>query len=1421
MTKIKQDHQLFRLTQTAAIVTLMLSGAASTNVVAQSLDTSGTHNNTATWTDLELGTTSSNGDVILADSNSNQTFTINQNTFSFIGAGAFLTAAGQDGSITLGSLTGTNNTLDINLDNSSLQLGGNASHGQSLGTTGAQGGNGTITIHQGNTLNIQSTTGQALTLGGNGGNGGGAGSSGGNGSINGDGDILLNGNYSTVSIGGQGGRGGDGALGSSGGAGSTTNAGTAGGNASAAGAGMQGGEGSLTISGGTASITQLNIGGQGGIGGNGGAGGTGGRGSDGARGGDATSSSSGSTGANGLPGGAGGTGGAGGAGGQGADGDITITGGTFTVGSIQLGAAGGTGGIGGSGGQGGDGGNGGGRGNNYYDGWGTLQNSGGAGGNGATGGNGGLGGAAGSGGDGGSGSLTVSGAGTIVSVTGQFNIGGAGGSAGNGGSATGGKGGNANGAYGTNGSTGQGGGNGGASTGTVGGDGGEAGAGDLTVKNNAIMNAVDINVGGNGGTTAAPGTSINGNNGSATGSITGGTGGTATAAASGVSKVGGTGTILVDDHSELNASGYISIGGHGETGGTNGLGGNASMVVSNYSKSSADNVYVGGNKNTALGGTGSLDVIDNSEMTLTGKLTIGGINSYDANTDRVTIDNKSALTTGTGIFVGNDTGGANRKAQLDLGGNSIITSDITLNGQLVTGNLSNNATFNVTSGDHNRVVGDLTINTGYANILGGNLDIATNNITLQSASVGEKALLTVNNGHWVTAKELHMTGTQGGQASVLNNSTLIVEKFDATTLTTPSTNTTTDAFFHIDNTNSVAIIGTDGLSWDASQGVLNHQAELLSWHQHEIEVAGRNPASYVNGTLAFKGMLDSSNNAVSLDFSKIGFGVGTAAPVAPGSDGAFGDKSLTIINAPYYIYNNTFYNHNVAEKSAIIVDSGINGNPFNTGTGTDDATLLVVVDDNTKVGDSLYVLQNSAGNFDFSSGQQGWLNAQNAFSTSRLLSVKVTQENDKLLATFGKTDTLSVLPGLSPEVGNLLEESMVQVGHTIGLPNVNGTPISSGIHFVSRASDFLYVADPAQAANILEGSVRLAAIGGTQAATMRANIASADVIHSRATKFDPSIFLKPQALSFNPDYSASNATEANSSPIESGWGLWIMPVYQNTKAKDLEIGNTFKVGYDDKFAGFVAGLDYTTENLMRFGFSIDGGKGDVQSTRFVQPTKNDYDYWGISAYTGWAYGNLTLSGDIGFTKTSNSIKQRLPASMLMDDLTADVDNSAWAVGIKAEYQFNLPSVTITPYAGARFMRLTTDAYSVWTDPSYSPGSSGRVFDVKEANQDLVRFPVGVMFSKEFQTSGAYTITPQLDLGIIYTTGDRDVNSETSIPGVNAMARVTTPVVDSMTYVGKLGIGIQKKNFTFNINYSHHNASHQKSNAISGTLRYDF
>ena len=204
----------------------------------------------------------------------------------------------------------------------------------------------------------------------------------------------------------------------------------------------------------------------------------------------------------------------------------------------------------------------------------------------------------------------------------------------------------------------------------------------------------------------------------------------------------------------------------------------------------------------------------------------------------------------------------------------------------------------------------------------------------------------------------------------------------------------------------------------------------------------------------------------------------------------------------------------------------------------------------------------------------------------------------------------------------------------------------------------------------------------------------------------------------------------------------------------------------------------------------------------------------MSLYGGWVYNNFGLTADVGYTSNYNKLQQDLPASMLMNDLTADVTSHAWNTGLKAEYKFNAGALDIIPHVGVRYLGLVTDKHDVTS-------GGDTVFDVDRSVQSIWTFPLGLTFAANLESANGWTFKPQLDLGVIPATGDVKARSKVRIPGVDGSAEMKMQVVDYLTFDGGAGFELTKGDFSVGLNYNLQASEHRTGHGVFGTLRYEF
>lgn len=242
---------------------------------------------------------------------------------------------------------------------------------------------------------------------------------------------------------------------------------------------------------------------------------------------------------------------------------------------------------------------------------------------------------------------------------------------------------------------------------------------------------------------------------------------------------------------------------------------------------------------------------------------------------------------------------------------------------------------------------------------------------------------------------------------------------------------------------------------------------------------------------------------------------------------------------------------------------------------------------------------------------------------------------------------------------------------------------------------------------------------------------------------------------------------------------------------------------DTQYNGAVAGVDLYQDEDTAAGVAIAYADGNISGTSGAAYTKNDAQYVGVSLYGRKDLGSYRLAGDLSYLHGSHDITQYNGGSVI----TADPDTNAWSLGVKALKDYDLGSGTLTPYIGARYLRLSTDGYTSSLGLSY--GSE---------DQDLFIFPVGVDYSVNVQR-GSWNIKPYTGLGYIWTTGGRDADQSVSFgTGADTFAY---DITDAGSFLAKAGISAENDRYSFGLGYAYQNGSSVSSDTWSVQAAYKF
>ena len=469
-----------------------------------------------------------------------------------------------------------------------------------------------------------------------------------------------------------------------------------------------------------------------------------------------------------------------------------------------------------------------------------------------------------------------------------------------------------------------------------------------------------------------------------------------------------------------------------------------------------------------------------------------------------------------------------------------------------------------------------------------------------------------------------------------------------------------------------------------------------------------------------------------------------------------------------------------ADGSLLLVDgSGLNGAAALTSQG---GTL------NVDAGAKLLIDNITQGEYAITSGfsvsnVQGW-NGDNLSTPDNLIGLVLGKDADgsmKVQATARRSS--DVFRGLS----------LVNTMDAIWGKGLNDTESGNmGIRFLSRAVNENHL-PKADTVHTVDGAAQIAVAGGVQGMAVAAADAPVRAIQDHA--------------------SLSHMTTTREGAIrKDGLNLWINALYGAEHARNLGAGS-LDGGYNADFGGIVFGGDYAFGDF-RVGMALNAGSGTARSRGDFNATKNDFDFWGMNLYGSWSRDQFNIVGDLGYSANKNEVKQDLPATMQLGQLRADVDTGVLTAGLRGEYRFETDWADVTPHVGVRYYNLRTDGFTSRIDDH-------DVFRVGRDTQEIWTFPIGVSFSRDFETSSGWKVKPRADLSVAPAAGDLKAKTKARVPGVAASDTIKARIMDSVSLDGTLGLEVQKDNISFGLDYGIRASEHKAGHGVNVSFTYKF
>ena len=262
-------------------------------------------------------------------------------------------------------------------------------------------------------------------------------------------------------------------------------------------------------------------------------------------------------------------------------------------------------------------------------------------------------------------------------------------------------------------------------------------------------------------------------------------------------------------------------------------------------------------------------------------------------------------------------------------------------------------------------------------------------------------------------------------------------------------------------------------------------------------------------------------------------------------------------------------------------------------------------------------------------------------------------------------------------------------------------------------------------------------------------------------------------------------------------GIWAQYIHNKDKVDSMG-----GVSYDGQYNGVIIGGDFTDCGKYSSGIAFSYGSGDSTGSA----SKNEFDFWGLSYYSGIQNGDTNLIFDVGYSKTSSDVKGLIKA---------EPDTQVISMGIKGEKVIsNGHGTSYVPYAGLRYLNVDGGSYN-----GTIGGEVAAHYSTDKA--DLWLLPVGISISHESVTAGGWKVRPTADIAYVWILGDKNTAMDITVPGVNATDRLGYDIMDSGFFVGKLGLEAEKGEWTYGLGYACQKGSHAQNSKFMLNVTYSF
>lgn len=571
------------------------------------------------------------------------------------------------------------------------------------------------------------------------------------------------------------------------------------------------------------------------------------------------------------------------------------------------------------------------------------------------------------------------------------------------------------------------------------------------------------------------------------------------------------------------------------------------------------------------------------------------------------------------------------------------------------------------------------------------------------------------------------------------------------------------------------------------------------------DAASRFEAGFETGSLTGNVALSNGANAVLTP------GADGSAPTVDGfitvnagseADQKFGN-TLTTNSANKGVYSGADVEQGNSYDAVINLDSSIQFTGNNSGLivgGVDDSEIsgsgvyfgdnstLVIDASNMTSGSALFA--DSEGNslgIDYVGADEGSVSVDLSgwlMGTSGSLAFAVDEEDEgkfdftssNVLQDFVISDgQISMqVKSIGEVTGGTLDGDLQDVVHNV---TANG-----GNNYVSRAFNALFSSGTGAYGTLTEdGKFTLTGTGNQAAreiATFPVTAGAFNATYDYLTEFNRAVESRAQQKRIG---DANNA-------------VWAQVIATYNKSDELFSDAS---GYKADLYGGVLGTDVRLGNGTLIGGALTVGTGDIESRGAVIGTKNDATFYGLSVYAQHDIGLMSLKGDVTYLRTENDIAGTFEGV----NMGGSMDSDAVSLGVRAEFAaYSSDTFEVKPHIGLRYTNYSFDDYN-----------GTEIDDV-----NALEAPIGVAFSGKVQAKGGWMVVPELDLSVVPQLGDKEASV------VNAGAAVDQRVLEGAVFNAKIGLGMQKDNFTFGANFQHGAGGFSRNNnAFQAFARWTF